>query len=246
MQLHKHTTQQSYATQSEAKPETPNPHTGRETGLRNLSQGPSKTAHSSCIIDLQRETEEKAHQPEIKLSAIAQTSHKARRVLVLYEDCRCASIYLSWLFEPVVRLCVGLGCSVRLRFALRSLALWHFCAIAPSFVSGWRAFSSASLCVDSIYVWNPFRSPDPLDVPPSLGPGACGDIMFLFPRRLVVGDVSVIHLAAASFAGDAARTPGFAAAAWDGSKRRAYRQVSSTLPFAPCRLSPSGPLGLRP
>jgi hypothetical protein len=55
--------------------------------------------------------------------------------------------------------------------------------------------------------------------------------MFVFPHRLVVGDVSVIHLAAASFAVGAARTPGFAAPARDASKRRAYRQVSSALPF---------------
>jgi hypothetical protein len=54
----------------------------------------------------------------------------------------------------------------------------------------------------------------------------------VFPRRLVVGDVSVIHPAAA-FAGGAARTPGFAAAARDASKRRAFRQVSSALPFVP-------------
>jgi hypothetical protein len=33
-----------------------------------------------------------------------------------------------------------------LHFALRGLALWLVCAIAPSFVSGWRVFSSFSLC----------------------------------------------------------------------------------------------------
>jgi hypothetical protein len=57
--------------------------------------------------------------------------------------------------------------------------------------------------------------------------------MFVFPCRLVVGDVSVIHPAAASFAVGAARAPGIAAAARDASKRRAYRQVSSALPFVP-------------
>jgi hypothetical protein len=40
-----------------------------------------------------------------------------------------------------------------------------------------------------------------------------------------------IHPAAASFPGGAARTPGFAAAARDASKRRTYWQVSSALPF---------------
>jgi hypothetical protein len=39
VQLHKHATQQGYATQSEAEPETPNPHTGQETGRNNLSRG---------------------------------------------------------------------------------------------------------------------------------------------------------------------------------------------------------------
>jgi hypothetical protein len=49
----------------------------------------------------------------------------------------------------------------------------------------------------------------------------------------VVGDVSVIHLAATFFAGGAAHTARFAAAARDASKRRAYRQVPSDLPFVP-------------
>jgi hypothetical protein len=48
-----------------------------------------------------------------------------------------------------------------------------------------------------------------------------------------VGDVSVIHPVAASFAVGAARTPGFASAARDTSKRRTHRQVSSALPFVP-------------
>jgi hypothetical protein len=52
-----------------------------------------------------------------------------------------------------------------------------------------------------------------------------------FPRHLVVGDISVIHPAAASFVGGAARTPGFAAAAREASERHMYRQVSSALPF---------------
>jgi hypothetical protein len=67
--------------------------------------------------------------------------------------------------------------------------------------------------------------------------------MFVFPRRLVVGDVSVIHPAAASYAGGAARTPGFVAAARDLSKRRAYRQMSSTLSFVPMSVKPFGRLG---
>jgi hypothetical protein len=40
--------------------------------------------------------------------------------------------------------CVGLGFLVRLCFALRCVAL--LCAMAPSFVSGWRAFASVCLC----------------------------------------------------------------------------------------------------
>jgi hypothetical protein len=99
VQSHKHATQQGYATQSEAEPDTPNPHTRRETGLNNLSQGPGegqarlrvgvwpaarvatyapdrhRDAHN---IWIHRETEEKARQPEIKLGAIAQTHHTAK------------------------------------------------------------------------------------------------------------------------------------------------------------------------
>jgi hypothetical protein len=41
--------------QSEAKPETPNPHAGRETGLNNLSRGPGETAHSSPASGTRRD-----------------------------------------------------------------------------------------------------------------------------------------------------------------------------------------------
>jgi hypothetical protein len=54
-QPHKHTTQQSYATQSEAELETPNPHTGRETGLNNLSREPGETAHRSPASGTRRD-----------------------------------------------------------------------------------------------------------------------------------------------------------------------------------------------
>jgi hypothetical protein len=50
--------------------------------------------------------------------------------------------------------CVGLGCLVRLRCALHSFAVWRVCAIAPSYVSGWRAFSSVSLC-QSVFLFPP-------------------------------------------------------------------------------------------
>jgi hypothetical protein len=50
--------------------------------------------------------------------------------------------------------CVGLGFLFWLRFALRSFALWRVFAIAPSFVYSWRAFSSVSLSVTSIYTTN--------------------------------------------------------------------------------------------
>jgi hypothetical protein len=66
--------------------------------------------------------------------------------------------------------------------------------------------------------------------------------MFVFPRRLVVGDVSIIHPAAASFAGGAACAPRFAATALDASKRHAYRQVSSALPFVPMLVKSFGRL----
>jgi hypothetical protein len=67
--------------------------------------------------------------------------------------------------------------------------------------------------------------------------------MFVFPRQPVLGGVSVIHPAAASFTWSAARTPGFAAAARDTSKRRAYRQVSSALPFLLMLVESFGRLG---
>jgi hypothetical protein len=65
---------------------------------------------------------------------------------------RCAVLpgpRLRWLrlgASPVCAPYVGLGFFVQLRFALRGLALCCVHAIAPSFVSGWRAVSSISLC----------------------------------------------------------------------------------------------------
>jgi hypothetical protein len=57
----------SKATQRKAKPnQTPQTHT----------RGPRQA--EQVTIDLQRETEEKARQPETKLAAIAQTCHTAR------------------------------------------------------------------------------------------------------------------------------------------------------------------------
>jgi hypothetical protein len=46
---------------------------------------------------------------------------------------------------------VGFGFSVRLCFVLRSLAVCRVCAIAPSLVSGWRAFPSVALCKPILY-----------------------------------------------------------------------------------------------
>jgi hypothetical protein len=51
---------------------------------------------------------------------------------------------------------VGLRFLVRLRFALRSLAVWRVRAIAPSFIFGWRAFSSARPAIyklDTVLCW---------------------------------------------------------------------------------------------
>jgi hypothetical protein len=67
--------------------------------------------------------------------------------------------------------------------------------------------------------------------------------MFVFPRRLVIGDVSVIHPACGSCARAAARLPGWAAARRDAAKEQAYRRVSSGLPFVPLSVESFGRLG---
>jgi hypothetical protein len=63
------------------------------------------------------------------------------------------------------------------------------------------------------------------------------------PRRLVVGDVSVIHPASGSCARAAARLPGRAAARRDAAKERAYWRVSSGLHFVPLSVELFGRLG---
>jgi hypothetical protein len=65
------------------------------------------------------------------------------------------------------------------------------------------------------------------------GPWGTGGHPCCFSRPNVVGDVSVIHPVAVSFAAGAALTPGFAAAALDRTKQRAYHQASLALPFVP-------------
>jgi hypothetical protein len=68
----------------------------------------------------------------------------SRRVPLAGPRCAVSPDPRRGLFRPVSRPVCGFGCLVRLRFALRSLAVWRVCAIAPSFVSGWRALSSVS------------------------------------------------------------------------------------------------------
>jgi hypothetical protein len=53
-------------------------------------------------------------------------------------------------FRPVMSPVYGFWVLLRLRFALRDLALCRVCEVAPSFASSWRASSSASLC--KIYI----------------------------------------------------------------------------------------------
>jgi hypothetical protein len=65
VQSHKHDTQQGYATQSEAKPDTPNPHTGREIGLNNRSRGPGEIAHRISASGTRRDVRARSTQGRV-------------------------------------------------------------------------------------------------------------------------------------------------------------------------------------
>jgi hypothetical protein len=82
---------------------------------------------------------------------------------------------LAWTYYITTTLsrapCVGLGFLVRLRFASRSLAVWRVCAIALSFVSGWRAFSSVSLCTTITTTTNFYRQGS---IPAAPARSSCG------------------------------------------------------------------------
>jgi hypothetical protein len=67
--------------------------------------------------------------------------------------------------------------------------------------------------------------------------------LFVFPRRLVVDDVSVIQPVYGSCARAAARLPGWAAAHRDAAKEVAYQRVSSGLPFVSLWEESFGSLG---
>jgi hypothetical protein len=68
--------------------------------------------------------------------------------------------------------------------------------------------------------------------------------VFVFPWRLVVGEVSVIYAASGSCACAAARLPGWAAAHKDAAKEQAYLRTSSGLAFVPLAVKSFGRLGV--
>jgi hypothetical protein len=72
------------------------------------------------------------------LCGVQRATTRAARSFAIVRGCIIRGLSLA--------LCVGLGFLVRVRFALRSLAVWRVRAIAPSFVFSWRAFSSVSPC----------------------------------------------------------------------------------------------------
>jgi hypothetical protein len=92
----------------------------------------------------------------------------------------------------------------------------------------------------------PYCSPDPLGIPPPLGPGARGDVIFVFPRRLVVGDVSGIHPAAAFFAEGAAVPPGLRPLPGTPPSGVRIGRCPPPFPSCRCRSNPSGAFGPRP
>jgi hypothetical protein len=89
----------------------------------------------------------------------------------------------------------------------------------------------------------PFCSPDPLGVPPPFGPRA--QATSCLSSRAGLWWVTFPHPPGGCVLcwGRAARTPGFAAAARDASKRREYRQVPSALLFVPMSVESFGRLG---
>jgi hypothetical protein len=151
------------------------------------------------------------------------------------------------LSRPVLNPVCGLdcGCLVRLRFALRSLAVWRVCAIAPSFVSGWRAFSFVSLCKSYFYrdALTRVSGRAPLrSLPcPCGGPRHPPRTLGFSARRPPL--ISVIHPASGPCARAATRLPGWAAAHRDAAKERANQLVSSGLPFVPLSVETFGRLG---
>jgi hypothetical protein len=66
--------------------------------------------------------------------------------------------------------------------------------------------------------------------------------VFVFPWRLVAGEVSVIYAASGSCARASARLPGWAAACRDAAKERAYQRMSSGLAFVPLAVKSFGHL----
>jgi hypothetical protein len=91
-------------------------------------------------------------------------------------------------------------------------------------------------------------APLPSTLPPSLQRRQCPrrplppPLTSRVPRRLVLGDVSVIHPAVVSYAQAATQLPGSAAASRDAAKERAYRLVSSGLPSVPLSVESFGRL----
>jgi hypothetical protein len=85
-----------------------------------------------------------AHRCPLLGSRVPVSVGRVRRDASLWPDPDDAS-RLRWL-RPVLRLVCGFWVFGSASLALHSLALCCVCANAPSFVSGWWAFSSVSLC----------------------------------------------------------------------------------------------------
>jgi hypothetical protein len=130
------TTQQGNATQSEAEPETSNPH----TDLNNLSRGLGETAHRSPAGGTRRDVRARPTQGRVApAKGNAKLPKRPRHCTVFYTiiiRCFIRLTPYSILYDRIVAFqnrifglsrapCVGWGCLVRLRFVLHSLAVWR-------------------------------------------------------------------------------------------------------------------------
>jgi hypothetical protein len=105
----------------------------------------AENLHTSCIIesakDPSSDTAGAPNRPkELNGQGTKGRAEESRRwagiprsILLYVMMC----IFIQYLYKKGLARapCMGLGCLVWLRFALRSLAMWRVCALAPSFVS---------------------------------------------------------------------------------------------------------------
>jgi hypothetical protein len=263
---------QGDAAQSKAEPKTQNPHTGLKTGPNQLGKGLGKPVHRvrlearivTCAPDRHRDA---LPRHRASLSSRSAPEMKAGRERPGPPACTAFGVRIGLCVCEVAPslFLVGrpflLSLSVNVYGSMAKPLLRFLPTSSPtpadSFIREALPPAPPVLIPDAPVAAsappdNPapslgpvarVRSPDPLDVPPLVGPRARGDVLLIFPRWLMVGDVpSSTRRLHPTLGALREKIRGHCPGRLQWSRWCACRQVSSALPFMPVSVESFGRL----